>query len=315
MAGTSRFSGTTASTKSSPSKAAAVPVLSGTCRNSAGAFAKKAVRVYNRGTGVILGAAFSDPINGEWSISTADAGPYFAVQHDSDTGDLLWRNVALALHMDGAHGSTVIVDEKGAVVTAGTGVSIDTSRAMFGGSSLKITDGVSGHLTTPTSPAFEIGQRDFSVEMWLSRTANNISCGLFDMTTSGANKIYLDLDCPAGGTPAAVRANVGNATRLSSSYSIPIDGAFLHVELSRSGSATGLFLGGQLVASGTSANYISAAPIKIGSAGFAGFLDDFRFTVGTARNVSTFTPPSAPFPNALAGGTQNAQIFDLLGGA
>jgi len=106
---------------------------------------------------------------------------------------------------------------------------------------------------------------------------------------------------------------------------VPVTDHWYHVAVSRASSETMVFIDGvQLGVPLADANtyfdgtafmgigaYFTAAGAPDAAGRFNGFLDETRFTVGTARYTSDFTPPTAPFPTG-AGDANWADVVLLL---
>jgi hypothetical protein len=69
------------------------------------------------------------------------------------------------MHMDGANGSTSMVDVIGHPFTVHGSAQISTAQSVFGGASFYTSNG--GYITTPAAPELSIGSNDFTVEMWV----------------------------------------------------------------------------------------------------------------------------------------------------
>lgn len=65
-----------------------VAYISGTVRDSAGAFTSRTVRAYRRDTGALIGSAVSDAATGAYSIGTTHTGEHTVVCLDNDGGTL-----------------------------------------------------------------------------------------------------------------------------------------------------------------------------------------------------------------------------------
>jgi hypothetical protein len=226
---------------------------------------------------------------------------------DSSSGecDPYWNNVVLAMHMDGTNGSTTFTDEKGNTVTAYSDAQISTARSPFVGGSSALFDG-NDYLIVPTSPSFDIGTQDFTVDGWIYDntswgTSREVFSLINDSGDSWNGRFYIGRNnSDPTKLTAVVYDSSGSATTLLGSIPLPAS-QWVHFEFSRSGSTYRLFQDGVQVAT-SSPTLISHnhTGITIGSgyptdAGFIGNVADLRFTVGNARNTSAFTPPTAPF--------------------
>lgn len=294
--------------------------ISGTVKDSTGAFAARLVRAYRRSDGAFAGQVLSNATTGAYSITTLDGTAHFAVAHDGVVGDYdaYWNNVVLAMHMDGENNSTTFQDLTGKTVTPFGNAKIVTTQSMFGGASAYF-DGTGGYLTVPDSEGWNFGSADFTIEMFVNMASVTTTYGLvahwsgttnhswglchylnkiqFFYSATGANLLFFE-------APSGCLANTWH-----------------HIAACRSSGVVKLFVDGGQVASAAvaSALFNSTAVLEIGgSAGgvstINGHIDDLRITKGVARYTAGFTPPTAPFLGAISidPSSKNALIFDNL---
>lgn len=232
-------------------------------------------------------------------------------------GDEYYNNVQLLLKMNGADGSTTFTDEKSHSVSRLGNAQIDTAESKFGGAS-GLFDGTGDYLTVADSADFDMAG-DFTVETWFRKaTTGTGTMALFKIPAIDASglvlRVYngkLEFISTAGGT----KTGATTVTNLE----------WHHVALVRTGSTVKFFLNGaqqstDTTISGTispvSTGIFIAATDYSGSSAFNGHLDDFRWTVGTARYTTTFTPPTTEASTTLAeptGSTEPAWPTSLDG--
>lgn len=225
--------------------------------------------------------------------------------------DANFADVVLLMHMDGSNDGATFTDVTGKTVTR-VGAVTKTGVKQFGTASAYF-DGTDDYLTLADNDALDFGTGDFTVECWVyankSSQTNSfprlLAKGNFG-TTGGWNlvyikstgEIYFDIY-----TPTAVGFLVGTLT----------DDVWTHVAACRSGSTVYTWLNGSAGASSSnSTNLTNASALAIGAepaatGDFLGYIDDVRLTKGVARYTSTFTAPSAAFPdngNAYTGGSE-----------
>ncbi len=208
--------------------------------------------------------------------------------------DPFFANVQLLLHMDGSNGSTTFTDSSSAArtLTANGNAQISTAQSQFGGAS-GLFDGNGDYVAVPSNAALTAAG-DFTLEFWIRPTTwpttntHVLFAGSFVIQRDNANLIVFD-----------------GATR--SFGSLPSTGVWTHVAVTRSGMGTNNckgFLNGtqsmQWTQTSTTLFTLSSATIggRVSPAiWFNGHIDEWRWTVGTARYTSSFTVPTQPFPD------------------
>jgi hypothetical protein len=174
----------------------------------------------------------------------------------------------------------------------------------YGNSSLYF-DGSGDYLITPSSPLFNLGTEDFTIEGWIYQTGlsnlypgivgTSIAFGagawavLSSHSTSGVRKLQMYVYNYNASSPIVL-----GTTTLS-------DNTWYHFAVTRSGSTFRLFVNGTVEATTTSTaslNNVNAA-VNVGAQQntyvFQGYIDDLRITKGIARYTSNFTPTTTPF--------------------
>ena len=158
-------------------------------------------------------------------------------------------------------------------------------------------NGTSQYLTTPANTAFTFGTGDFTIECWIytnsSTTQRIVSTGNnlyeFLLINTGAN-VYLDFFDGTADTTTGVNYVPQNQ--------------WVHVAVTRSGTALQLFING--VVSGSSTNSVNLADngtLAIGrySASaidyFSGYISNLRIVKGTAVYTSNFNTPRFTLPS------------------
>jgi len=184
-------------------------------------------------------------------------------------------------------------DRIGKTVTSHGNAQLNTTTKKYGTASLAL-DGTGDYATLISSVDFAYGAGDFTIEMWVYRTAGGGNQILFDQRTA----------TPTNYAPALVvngshilQYNDGAANVITGATVLAIN-TWYHVAVSRSGTSTKLFLNG--VQEGSTytdtRNYIQT-PFTIGARfdgtlGWHGYIDDFRVIKGVALYTGTFTAPT-----------------------
>ena len=237
----------------------------------------------------------SDPaflsVAGAESGGGGDVDPYFS-------------NVSLLLHGDGANGSSSIIDSSNSGLTfVNTGpVTVSTSEVKYGTGSLYFANN-QHTLVSPASSAFAFGTGDFTIEWWqrVVSPAWRYDFGLFFSIGNYGTSPHISF--ALGSTLIGVVNQA--ASGFSRSTARGTDGVFHHVALVRSSGVTRFFYDGALIGVtdlttgnfGNSILYLNRVSLYSDSGVNNGLhVDDLRITKGVAR--SSFTPPTAPFPDA-----------------
>ena len=159
-------------------------------------------------------------------------------------------------------------------------------------------DGTGDYLTSPSSPNYQFGTGDFTVEFWIYFNAVNNSTVkyIYDMRNSGA-------------TSASILAQEvanswtywnGAGTQISTGFTSSTFSAttWTHVAICRSSGVTKFFVNGTQTNSVADTSNYSNSTLVVGarysySDGLNGYIDDLRITKGYARYTSNFTAPTS----------------------
>ena len=213
-------------------------------------------------------------------------------------GDPYWDSVVLAMHMDD-YG-----DVKGHTITQTGDPVVSAEVSKFGSS---ILFDYSDYLSAPYSSEFNIGTSDFTIDGWVHWSAGSGAARTFfslinSSSNSWASRLFIGKS-NSDKLLAAVYSGSGVNYAIESSSVLP-SAEFVHFEFNRNGSTYRLFQNGIQVGSmsppmiahdHTGITIGNAYP---GAAGWQGYLEDIRFTIGVARHTSAFEPPLLAFPNA-----------------
>lgn len=217
-------------------------------------------------------------------------------------GDPHFANVVSLLHFDGSDGSTTFTDQIAGRTWTRTGanIAIRTAQSKFGGASLG-SGAASGNYLTSDTPAsdFTFGTGDFTIELWHRTPASLASFWFIIDFRSSTNDLK-----PCLFYNGAWIYYTGGAVRISGSTAST--NTWYHIAVSRASGTTRLFVDGvQQGGNYTDGNSyvqcraaINCAGDSLGSFGANAYWDDLRITKGVGRYTSTFTPPSAAFPNS-----------------
>jgi YD repeat-containing protein len=226
--------------------------------------------------------------------------------------DLDYDKVLLLLRGNGAHGSTSIGDESPhqRTITRWGNAQVSNAESKFGGGSLAF-DGSGDYLTIPSSPDFDLGSDDFTIEMWVKSTQSTTYSTLItrEWGSSFAGAYTIHLNGNNSGPLEAVAADHSiSGPLVASSNTSTRNGSWHHIAWTRKGNVHRLFDNGVQVGTATAGASISSASKSItigndvtfggGARAYNGYIDDLRMTKGVARYTANFTPPSAELPNS-----------------
>ena len=179
---------------------------------------------------------------------------------------------------------------------------ISTSVVKYGTGSLKF-DGTGDYLKGPPNPWLALGANDYTIEMWVNfnSVSTSVLFGNIDGSGNGNWAFFYN------STAAVLRLLLNNsAVILSSSSWTPSTGTWYHIAICRASGTYRFFINGTVTGSGSNSTDIDWGGITnsfyVGSANdgtlqLNGYIDDLRITKGYARYTTTFTPPTAAFPN------------------
>ena len=183
---------------------------------------------------------------------------------------------------------------------------ISTSVFKYGTGALKF-NGTTDYLSTPAKTAFVLGSGDFTIECWgyWNGTGNCVLVGQAN-STGTTNPFYIDKGF--GGTFISAIYATGHTAYFCTSVALIPTATWFHIAFVRDTNTLRQYING--VQDGT-ANVTglsvetSTGSVSLGALGdfpsyyLNGYIDDFRFTKGICRYPSgtTFTPPTAAFPN------------------
>jgi hypothetical protein len=231
--------------------------------------------------------------------------------------DPSFSNVSLLLHMDGL--GSAFVDSSGTpkTITTSGNATQSAAQSVFGGRSAYF-DGSGDSIQTPTvgQSALQFSNQLHTVEFWFRTNSTTQYTCLFYRGREGVEAAYdyvinINNVSSSSGDIYLFSLGLGGAA-LGSSINGLNDNNWHHLAVCRdSGNVIRMYIDGVQRASMTydmtqsySAN--SDSIIRIGRDGvltgrdFIGNIDELRITTGVCRypNGTTFTPPTAPFPDA-----------------
>lgn len=216
--------------------------------------------------------------------------------------DPYWGSVSALLHFDGTPASTTFTDEKGNTWTgAGGTAELSSAVAKFGPTSLVLVAG--GYLYNTTSGLLDLST-DFTIEFWTytASDGSGLRCYLHAFNDAGSNN---GLNIYRNSSSGVLQIDNALAATTAGSIAIPLN-TLTHIAAVRDGGTIRGYVEGVEALSHAAQTY-PATITKTQIGAFKGpnyldhgYKDELRITNGVCRYPSgtTFTPPTAPFPNS-----------------
>lgn len=208
-------------------------------------------------------------------------------QGGGGNGDPYWSNVKSLLYFNGVNGSTVITDQvTGVNWSAGAGSSISTAQMLFGYPSLLVGTGA-----ISTANINAIGAQDFTFEAFVNTSSSTANQVITKILPTWPNFVIYNNN---------IQFSNGGSWIYGSSVTI-VTNQFIHYAVCRVANIIYLFVNGVLKGTGSITSSATAGTYNVGadqsSNYIRGYMAQVRLTVGKGRYTTSFTPPSAPFPN------------------
>lgn len=215
-------------------------------------------------------------------------------------------SVVLAMHFEGANGSTTFTDLCGKTVTPVGNAQLTTTSPKFG-TACATFDGAGDYLTIADHDDFDFGSSDITIEFWFKSTQTTSNVGLFGRSWAGGytGGWGFQLNGSGSGPLTLYWADYSTGSVfMQGSGTGHRDGNWHHVAWTRSGNVHRLFLDGvQVATTTTSANFGPSTQILaigtdpyFGGRDFNGQIDDLRIT-RACRWTSNFALPVNQFPD------------------
>lgn len=155
----------------------------------------------------------------------------------------------------------------------------------------------------PDTSTLSMGTGDFTIEGWYWFQSSFSQSSIFDFRT-GASSVCPEVILFSTGS---LTYQVSATQQITTATGVIAAGSWFHIAVARSGTSTKMFVNGTALG-GTytdSNNYTSGGVTignnnlqgGIGNAGMTGYVGEFRVTKGVCRYTTTFTPPTARFPD------------------
>ncbi|WP_445628415.1 LamG-like jellyroll fold domain-containing protein [Nostoc sp. DSM 114167] len=274
------------------------PIINTTVNNITGVAIPTTIKTTAENSDYFIGI----DANGElYKISKANLLAGLSTGGGTVNSDVNFANVYLLLH---GEGSTVLDSSAKAYNIAGN-ASLSSTWHQFGSQSIFFNN---SYLSVANPGDMVIGTQDFCLEAFIRLTAYPVDYAvIFNNFLSSSQRfvVYLANNTTTGENGLTVTNGVFNVTQSISSASLNSLGWNLnqtyYIAAKRINGQVSLWRDGVQIASGamnTDFNYVANTFIGAYSSNnyfFAGYMDEFRFSLGVSRNVSVI--PSTAFPD------------------
>ena len=285
-------------------------VISGNVTVNGVPFANATVICYDPSIEVVVDTTATD-VNGDYVFTSLSPKTYHIIADVDSSYDVQVQgyitpesdglSTTMLLHFDGSDGSTVFTDEKEHTITPYGNAEISTVQSKFGGSSGYFDE--SSYLDVTSSPDFDFGSSDFTVEGWFYFLSNTKGFQFLIDRRGSVDQTgwVLFLDGDNGLRFLSASSGAWNVD-FDTTYIPPIN-TWTHIAMVRNGNAWSLYANGTMIMSGTTTNSIGTVTANmtigkshIGSESYLyGYIDEIRISNGVARWTENFTPPTAPY--------------------
>lgn len=224
-----------------------------------------------------------------------------------------FSSVVCLIHFDdlllpNGDGSSYSLPNRGSVGDSGVGFGGRVSKAQtqFGEASMLISTFYTGGVAFNTNAAYSMGTGDFTMEFWTYITSLTPAANVWDFRSSGTSIApMIGWSGPSTGT---LQYFVNGANRITSASGALTANTWLHIAVARASSNTKMFMQGVQVGStfADTNNYVSSGHTfgnsntfnaSVASAPPQAYFSEARLTKGVALYTTTFTPPTARFPD------------------
>lgn len=150
-------------------------------------------------------------------------------------------------------------------------------------------DGTGDLVQLASSSAFNLGEGDFTIEMWVNLDVTNIQGQYFFQSTGFNPNMFL-----WNNGVIYLRTSETTGDIITPTASGIVAGVWTHVACVRSGNTYRIYINGNLLATGTSTAVTSANSELFFGKNVKGYISNYRLVKGTAVYTANFTPPTQP---------------------
>lgn len=237
-------------------------------------------------------------LNGSTGITFNDATTSNSAIAITDSS---WINRRMRFDFESSNGTNYAYDYAGQIINPlQNSATISTAQKKFGNSSLLCSGAASSALPQlPVQLLQPIGTIDFTIEMWVYPTSftNNSFPGIIDLAINTGSRVAFYFNSATNGV---FRINATSNNLTLSTVGISLNSWF-HLCIERVSGTVTFYINGVSRSSGAFTTSIPTTwTMNIGSTTdgypFAGYIDDFRFSMGTAVYNGEFSPPTTALP-------------------
>jgi hypothetical protein len=219
-----------------------------------------------------------------------------------------FANVSLLVHFDTGNSTTIPDNSANAYVPASGSMSTVSTQSKFGGKAGECRSGFNDCLSYTHTSALDLTTGNFTIEVWVHFSSLTGTQTLVTKSTgTGLYPYNIRKEVTTNKFAAYFFNTGGSLLGPITGTTTATTGVWYHIAVTRNGNTFTLWVNG--VSEGTpltssaALRTVSGDPLWVGnyggsSSGLIGYLDDLRITKGVARYTSTFSPPSAAFPNS-----------------
>ena len=219
-------------------------------------------------------------VSGTPAIKTGGQ-PFYNMNIQKPTGDLVayWS-------MNETTGTASVADSSINNNTATSARTTNVTTGIFGNG--RSFDGTNDIITVPSQTYYDPGSNDFTIDLWVNFTANNVGYQLILDRRSTVDQTGYILYLESNNTLNFLASSVSSWNILVQSSYVPPTGQWLHISMVRSGNSWNLYVDGVSKASATNSNSVGAVTTNptIGGGHVAGTMNKVQGTIDEVRYYS-----------------------------
>ncbi|MCK9234719.1 MAG: LamG domain-containing protein [Gammaproteobacteria bacterium] len=219
-----------------------------------------------------------------------------------ETGlDPYWNNVSLLLPLSGDDGSKPLLDATGKAITYHGSAQIVETPSKFGEGSLSALT-ASDYLSFQGGSPFNFSNNDFTIELqlYVSSSSTGSIQAIYEDRVNAATDLVCALTYTSNKLTMWMWIYGVHVTAVGSGLTVPPN-TFNHLVWCRSGNTIRTFINGEINQTSTYTGTAGGGPtVRLLGSTYSqpvnAYANDIRVTKGIARYISSFDPPTEPFP-------------------